>query len=359
MTAPLPAQKRGRWRNTFNMERKLASVQRALEILPIEGANAIELVRINGWQCVTKKGEFELGDLGVFLEIDAVPPDTQPFQFLWTAKDGSTPPRPDKFRVRTMKLRGALSQGLFLPLDQFDLGEVAAGDDVTAELGVTKYEPPLPAGNQGEIGGLFPGFIPKTDEIRVQSAPEALVELFNLPYAITLKYDGTSATYCVDPRNNEFLACGRNYSIAEGDSFYWRIARQLDLPAKLAAHPQMAIQGEICGPGIQKNRLELKQIELFAFNVYDIANRRYLDHDAARAFLDEIGVRAVETLETGESFGHNQNDLLALAEGKYPGTTNEREGIVVRPLAETRSQTLAGRLSIKAISNRFLLKEKD
>ncbi len=341
------------------MERKLASVQRALEILPIEGANAIELVRINGWQCVTKKGEFRVGDLGIFLEIDAIPPDAANFQFLWAAKDGAQQPRPDKFRIRTMKLRGALSQGLFLPLNQFDLGDVAAGDDVTEKLGVTKYEPPLPAGNQGEIGGLFPGFVPKTDEIRVQSAPEVTAEIFNSPYAITLKYDGTSATYCVDARNGEFLACGRNYAISEGDSFYWRIARQYDLPAKLAAHPNMAIQGEICGPGIQKNKLELKQIALFAFNVYDIAEQRYLDHQEARDFLAEIGVSAVETLETGASFGYNQNDLLALAEGKYSGTSNEREGIVVRPLTERRSEVLGGRLSFKAISNRFLLKEKD
>ncbi len=341
------------------MERKLASVQRALEIVPIVGADAIELVRINGWQCVTKKGEFKIGDLGVFLEIDAIPPDNPNFQFLWTAKDGSVPTRPDKFRIRTMKLRGALSQGLFLPLSPFDLGAVAAGDDVTEKLGVTKYEPPIPAGSGGEIGGNFPGFVPKTDEIRVQSAPEVLDEIFATPYAITLKYDGTSATYCVDPRDGQFLACGRNYSISEGDSFYWRIARQYDLPAKLAAHPQMAIQGEICGPGIQKNRLELKQITLFAFNVYDFANRRYLDHGEAREFLAEIEVPAVETLETGESFGYNQNSLLALAEGKYPGTSNEREGLVVRPLHERTSEVLAGRLSFKAISNRFLLKEKD
>ena len=341
------------------MERKLASVQRALEILPIENADAIELVRINGWQCVTKKGEFAIGDLGIFLEIDAVPPDAAAFNFLWTAKDGTTPERPDKFRIRTMKLRGALSQGLFLPLSQFDLGEVAVGDDVTKRLGVTKYEPPLPAGNQGEIGGVFPGFVPKTDEIRVQSAPEVIAEIFALPYAITLKYDGTSATFCVDPRDGNFLACGRNYSINEGDNLYWRIAWHYQLPEKLAAHPTMAIQGEICGPGIQKNRLDLKQIALFAFNVYDIANHHYLDHRAARAFLAEIEVPAVETVESGDSFGYDLPALLRLAEGKYPGTKNEREGIVIRPLTEQHSEVLAGRLSFKAISNRFLLKEKD
>lgn len=341
------------------MERKLASVQRALEITAIEGANAIELVRINGWQCVTKKGEFRVGDLGVFLEIDAVPPDTPVFRFLWSAKDGTVSERPDKFRIRTMKLRGALSQGLFLPLTSFDLGEVQPGDDVTEQLGVTKYEPPLPSGGQGEIGGVFPGFVPKTDEIRVQSAPEVIAEIWALPYAITLKYDGTSATFCVDPRDRSFLACGRNYAINEGDNLYWRVARHYDLPEKLAAHPNMAVQGEICGPGVQKNRLELERVALFAFNVYDIANRRYLDHDEAREFLAQIEVPAVETLERGESFGYTLPELLRLAEGKYPGTKNEREGLVIRPLAERHSEVLAGRLSFKAISNRFLLKEKD
>ena len=341
----------------FNMNRKLASVQRALEIIPIPNADAIELVRINGWQCVTKKGEFAADDLGVFLEIDAVPPDNLTFQFLWTAKDGTATARPDKFRIRTMKLRGALSQGLFLPLTGFDLGAVEVGQDVTEALGVTKYEPPLPAAGGGEIGGLFPGFVPKTDEIRVQSAPEVIAEIWANPYAITLKYDGTSATFCVDPRDGAFLACGRNYSISEGESFYWRIARHYDLPAKLAAHPNYALQGEICGPGIQKNRLELKQIALFCFNVYDIAGARYLGHDEAREFLAQIEVPAVETLEKGDSWGTDLPSLLRLAEGKYPGTSNEREGIVIRPLTETRSEVLAGRLSFKAISNRFLLKE--
>ncbi len=329
------------------MERKLASVQRALEILPIENADAIELVRINGWQCVTKKGEFRVGDLGVFLEIDAIPPDNSTFNFLWSAKDGTVAERPEKFRIRTMKLRGALSQGLFLPLASFDLGEVSVGDDVTEKLGVTKYEPPIPIAGGGDIGGLFPGFVPKTDEIRVQSAPEVIAEIFASPYAITLKYDGTSATFCVDPRDEHFLVCGRNYAINDGDNLYWRIARQYDLEAKLRAHPTMAIQGEICGPGIQKNRLDLKQLALFVFNVYNLAERRYLDHDEARAFTSEIGLSAVETLETGDSFGYDLPALLRLAEGKYPGTKNQREGIVVRPLHERGSEVLAGRALVQ------------
>jgi hypothetical protein len=67
----------------------------------------------------------------------------------------------------------------------------------------------------------------------------------------------------------------------------------------------------------------------------------------------------VETLETGDACTYSQESLLALAEGKYPNTKNEREGIVIRPLETTYSNVLAGRLSFKAISNRFLLKESD
>lgn len=353
------------------MQRKLASVQRVLNIAPIAQADAIELVQIQGWQCVTKKGEFRAGDHGVFLEIDAVPPDTKPFRFLWTPKqptgeqDNLTPAaaepvaRPDKFRIRTMRLRGALSQGLFLPLGELGLpGDLPDGEDVTEQLGVTKYEPPAPAG-MGDWRGPFPAFVPKTDEMRVQSAPTVLDEMRGLPYVITLKYDGTSATFCLDPRDDSFHACGRNQSIADGPNLYWRMARKYDIPAALRRRPNLAVQGEIVGPGVQKNRLGLGEVCLFAFNVYDFERAAYLDHDDARAFLAQSNIPAVETLETGDAFAYTQNYLLALAEGKYPGTSNEREGVVIRPRRETYSPTLNGRLSFKAISNRFLLKEQD
>ncbi len=346
------------------MERKLASIQRVLKIEPIANADAIELARINGWQCVTKKGEFKEGDLGVFLEIDAVPPDREPFTFLWQRKPkegemaSQEVARPGNFRLRTMKLRGALSQGLLLPLSSFDLGEVGTGDDVTEQLEVTKYEPPIPIG-MGDFRAPFPGFLPKTDEMRVQSVPEVLDELRGLPYVATLKCDGSSATFCIDPRDGEFHACSRNQSVAGDGNIYWRIARKYDLEAVLRRQPDFAVQGEVCGPGIQKNRLGLSEIALLIFNVYDLKSARYLDHDDARRWTKENGLTPVETVEIGESFAHSQESLLALAEGKYAGTGNEREGIVIRPQREILSTALAGRLSFKAISNRFLLKEGD
>ncbi len=343
------------------MQRKLASIQRVLEIVPIENADAIELARINGWQCVVKKGEFEPGSLGVFLEIDAVPPDLDVFRFLWkpkTAEDGDTFARPEKFRIRTMKLRGALSQGLLLDPSALGLVKVSAGDDVTEVLGVAKYEPPAPP-NMGGFRANFPDFIPKTDEMRIQSVPEVVDELQGSPYVITLKYDGTSSTFCIDPRDGEFHACGRNYSLEAGGNYYWRIAEKYGIEAILRQSPHLAIQGEICGPGIQKNRLELQDLALFIFNIYDIENARYLSHAEAHKFSVDNGLTPAEVIETGDRFAHDRAALLALAEGKYPNTKNEREGIVIRSREESYSNILAGRMSFKAISNRFLLKEGD
>ena len=345
------------------MQRKLASLQTVLAVEPIANADAIELVRINGWQCVTKKGEFVSGDTGVFFEIDAVPPDDARFRFLWTPRTallGDEPtPRPDKFRIRTMRLRGALSQGLFLSLTAFPeiVGIPTAGDDLTEMLGVGKYEPPAPVG-MGDYRAPFPPMVPKTDEMRVQSVPAVLNELRGLPYAATLKYDGTSATYATDPRTGEFHVASRNLSLKDGNNPYWNMARRHDIESVLRRTPNYAMQGEIVGVGIQKNPLALKEVALFVFNVYDMTRAAYLDHDAARTFCAENGLDMVATVETGESFSHTQESLLSLAEGKYPGTKNEREGIVIRPLTETFSVTLGGRLSFKAISNRYLLAEE-
>ena len=344
------------------MKRKLASVQRVLAIVPITGADAIEAVRINGWQCVVKKGSFAVGDRGVFLEIDAVPPDLPAYRFLWTPK-GQAPAegtRPPKYRITTMKLRGCLSQGLFLTLAEAGVpADRADGDDVTELLGVGKYEPPMPPGAD-DLRAPFPSRIPRTDEMRVQSAPSVLDELRGRAYVVTQKYDGTSATYFVDPADGSFHACGRNWSIREGDSVYWSIARRLELEAKLRAREgRYAIQGEICGPGIQKNPLALGESRLFVFSVYDLVEARFLGDAEMRALVASMGLEPVAVIEQGDAFSHDLPSILALAEGLYPGTKNQREGVVIRPRDEIHSPTLGGRLSFKAISNRYLLGERD
>lgn len=347
--------------------RKLASVQRVADITPIDGADAIELAHIQGWQCVVKKGEFQPGDLGVFFEIDSIPPDDERFRFLWATKDNLMPgpgERPAKYRLRTMRLRGALSQGLLLPLEQFyrdildwEPGVPATatlweGADVTDLIGVEKWEPPLPMG--GDQRAAFPTHLAyKTDEPRIQSNPEFLERMQGEPFVATEKLDGTSATFLwVD---DEFHVCGRNWSVTEGENVYWAVARKYDLANKLRGSG-LVIQGEIVGPGVQGNPLGLKQVELRVFDVTGDAKTR-LGHLQAEAVAAELDLPFATTVMAGRFDWTDIDDLLALADGCYHGTDRRREGLVFR---HPDNLMVGGeRLSFKVISNAYLLKQKD
>jgi RNA ligase (TIGR02306 family) len=337
------------------MQRTLASIVRIAELSPIAGADRIELARVAGWQCVVKKGEFRAGELAVYLEIDAVPPDREAFAWLWQPKGKSGVARPDSFRIRTLRLRGTLSQGLLMPLAQAGVADQPEGSDVTGVLGVTKYEPPAPSG-MGDWRAGFPSLVPKTDEMRVQAVPQVLEELRGHPFVATVKMDGTSSTFVrVD---GEFHACGRNHSIAEGENLYWYVAKKYRLPEVLAGS-SLAIQGEIVGPGVQKNPAGLKDKSLFVFNVLDTRTGEAFGDGALRAFCAEHGLQPVPLAFEGERFDETVDSLLAKAEGVYEGTSQQREGLVVRSKLPMRSTVLGGRMSFKAISNRYLLDERD
>ncbi len=333
------------------MERKLASIQRVESIDAIDGADRIMKARVMGWDVVVKRGEFAPGDRCVFFEIDSLLPADRPWaEFM----------RPRGFRVKTAKLRGVLSQGLALPLDVLaeDRRALEVGAEVTAELGVTKFEPVLPS--SGDIAGPFPGAVPKTDEIRLQSAPGVLEELAGHDFYVTVKCDGTSATYF--KHEGELVVCSRNWAMRRGPSAQWQLAERHGLAERLPEG--MAVQAELCGPGIQKNRLGLTRHELFVFSAFDARRGAYLSLDEVRALAERLGLAMVpiEREVRGDEarvFAHTLEGYLAMANGTYAGTKNRREGIVVRPLVERPSATLGGRLSFKVISNEFLLKEED
>jgi len=337
------------------MHRALASIARITELSPIAGADRIELARVAGWQCVVKKGEFQPGELAVYLEIDAVPPDREAFAWLWQPKGQTGVARPDTFRIRTLRLRGTLSQGLLMPLAQAGLSGVREGDDVTEQLAVTKYEPPAPSG-MGDWRAGFPSLVPKTDEMRVQAVPQVLEELRGHPFVATVKMDGTSSTFVMV--DGSLHACGRNHSVAEGENLYWYVAKKHRL-ADVLAGSSLAIQGEIVGPGVQKNPVGLKDKSLFVFNLYDTRTGEHLGDAAMRDFCARHALTPVPVAFEGARFDETVDSLLAKAEGTYEGTKNQREGIVLRPVTAMRSTVLGGRLSFKAISNRYLLDERD
>jgi len=332
--------------------RKLATIQTIKELEPIPNADRILLARFAdvGWQCVVAKDDnFSVGDYAVFLEVDSLVDITQPrFAFMANYKG----------RVRTIRLRGVLSQGLALPLTRFPElvgAALASGLDVTAVLGIQQYVPPEPVSVGGDALGNFPAFIPKTDESRVQAYPGVLDELYGMAAVATVKCDGSSGTAYTYA--GHFGVCSRNLELKETPmNAFWKVVRKYDLAARLPEG--YAVQFEARGEGIQKNRLGLKGVDGFVFNVWRIAEGRYLDHAGTRAFAESLGMPVVPEARRWDSFAAPLADLLELAQGVYAGTRNQREGIVIRPVQERYSPTLGGRLSFKVLNNLYLLAEE-
>ena len=334
------------------MERKLVTVQKILDLQPIPGADAIEVAQVLGWKCVVKKGEFRVGELAAYFEIDSLLP-VEP----WTDFLRKGDPRP--FRLRTVKLRGVQSQGLALPLNKVPLksGDYEIGQDVTEMLGVTKYEAQIPADLAGICKGNFPSFIPKTDEPRLQSHPGVIAEIQGKLMRGTLKIDGTSTTIFRD--DERFGVCSRNMELVESDTnAYWKMAKKLNLRSYTG---NWAVQGELAGPGIQGNRLGLTEPTFFAFSLYDIEEGRFKNHVQLAAFCAATGLNIVPTVFDGvidPSWG--VDDFLNFANQQvYPTNGSPAEGVVWRPYEETESEVLGGRLSFKTISSRFLLTYKE
>eukprot|EP01035_Chromulina_nebulosa_P011393 gene11393-15241_t len=211
--------------------RKLARIERVAKVSPIPDADSIEVATVQSWNVVIKKGEFKEGDLCVYCEIDSFLPVREEFEFL---RKSSFKKMEDKegFRLRTLKLRGQVSQGLLLQLSIIDNGQqYPVGYEVTDLLGITKYEPPIPAGTEGTIKGGFPSFISKTDEERIQNLADEYGSYKNTEFYATEKLDGTSITCYVYEGN--FGVCQRNYELEEANNMYWETVARLGIKEKL------------------------------------------------------------------------------------------------------------------------------
>lgn len=329
------------------MIRKLASIRQCTALQAIPGADAIQVAVVDGWTCVVKIGEIEVGQKGVYFEIDSfLPVDDTRFEFL---RKSSLRKMGDQegFRLRTIRLRGQLSQGLFLPLHLFPEVDAAepVGTDLTARLRVDKYEPPIPADLTGKVIGPFPGFIPKTDEERVQNLLEAWAGWQGLSFIVTEKLDGTSFT--AYQRNGHFGVCSRNWELSDEDpNSYWKVAVEQDLPAKLGRQ-NLAIQGEMIGEGIQKNSYKLRGQHLFVFHVFDIDARRFYDYEETLAFCQKNDLQIVPLLDANFKLPAEVNTLLQMADGpSVLQAKAKREGLVLRSADR--------KISFKAISNAFL-----
>ena len=325
--------------------RKLATVRTVAEIRPIKGADMIVLAVVDGWKCVVKKDEFEAGDAAVYCEIDSFLPVRPEFEFLRKSSFKQMENK-EGFRLRTVKLRGQISQGLLLPITVLDR-DVKIGEDVTEELGIEKYEAPIPTCLAGQVVGPFPATVKKTDEERIQNLATDFASYKDKTFYVTEKLDGTSFTAIFD---SELAVCGRNWQLAADDSnSLWQIANRLELAQRMKAlDRRIAIQGELVGPGIQGNRYKLKQTELFVFNVFDLAAFAYVEKEETASICEQLNLQTVPFVEQ-RGVPETIDEILQIAEGKSVlNNATEREGLV----------WVAGsgqdRISFKTISNKFL-----
>ena len=306
--------------------RKLASIQTVGAVEPIEGADAIEKVRVLGWWVVAKKGEYRAGDRVVYCEIDSLLPETPAFEFLRKScyrapivANGQELLR-GGFRIKTAKLRGQVSQGICFPTSILPPGTAAdEGSDVSAALGIIKYDPPLPSSLAGRVKGSFPSFVPKTDETRVQVLESVIARHHGKTFYMTEKLDGTSLIAYVYSR--EYGLCSRNQRLDEDDldNGMCKLAKDLDLREKLFAARErlgfdLAIQGEMIGPGIQKNKYALLGPKLYVFNVVNLDAYRLEAHQTMLRVLSEMGLTAVPQLGT-IVLGHSVDQLVEFSMG--------------------------------------------
>lgn len=337
--------------------RKLASIQKIKALEPIEGADTIEKATILGWQLVVKKGDYQVGDLCIYVEIDSILPEKCEYEFL----------RNKQFRIKTIRLRGQISQGICFPLNLLPSDfEIIEDTNCTDILDIIKHEVPIPAHLAGLMKGPFPSFIPKTDETRVQVLQTMLDKYVGTKCYITEKLDGSSATFYL--KNGEFGACSRNLELVkDGKNTFWKVAEELKLEEKLKSlGGNFALQGELVGEGIQGNKLKIKGQTVFFFNIFDIDKHQFLSFENLRQTLEELDLPFVPVLSEDYLLTNDIQRIMARANIKT--TLNPiawAEGIVIRPLEETLDKEFTnelefgGRISFKAINPEFLIKFRE
>jgi len=373
--------------------RKLAYVENIRNLKPITGADKIECAEILGWECVVKKNEFQVGDLCIYVEVDSVLPNLPAFEFM----------KARKYRVRTIRLKQQISQGLVFPLSiinevdpSFNISNLKVEDDVTDLLKITKYDPEVeldePESEQEKVKkswlrnkisffkwklfGIkkvksvngFPSLVPKTDEIRVQNMFSQLEKHVGKLAYVAEKLEGSSITFVYNKRGNwlaklfkkdyVFQACSRNRTVFNSDKnkscdhYIMNIAKKYNIEQGLISlNRNLAIQAESIGPKIQKNIYKLPEVDMRVFSAYDIDARKYLSLPELVTICDQLNVPMVPIVK----YDTIKNDIkyyVELSKGKSELNSNtDREGIVVR--------TLDSQLSFKSINPEYLLSQKD
>jgi len=352
--------------------RKLATIRAIDNIVPIEGATAIETAVIGGWTVVVKKDQYKTGDKICYVEIDAwVPSKVAPF----LSKDKE----PKEYegikgeRLKTIRLRGQLSQGLVLSLDDCGIFQESvttwkittvdgnqyyidpnSDDDISQHLGIIKYEPPIPSSLMGKIKGTFPSCGRKTDEERCQNLKTRIEQAYDTDevFEVSIKMDGSSMSVLKDFKETVHV-CSRNYSIDldnQGNKFV-DVAVKYDLINKFRDLENIQISGELVGEGIQKNKDNLKGQDFFVYSIYDMKKGLFVSPDVRYNIVEQLGLKHVPVIHQKVTLRELGLDCLQkiidFADGKGYNC-DVREGVVFKSWSED--------FSFKSISNKFLEK---
>lgn len=350
------------------MARKLASLQIVDSIDDIVGKDKIGLGHILGWNVIVDKTTTSVGRKGVFFEVDSILPFHPAWKFLESRN-------PFPYRLKTLKMAGHISQGLFVDVRELSgiqvdtpLEDLPVGYDLTEVLGITKWDPQETMEGRGaDSAGPFPWQVPRTDELRIQSHPEMLEEMAPRRVYVTEKLDGSSLTLFWNNESGEFEAwvCSRTRRVKDGTNWWWEAARNTGLLEKMREVPDLVYQGEVVGSGIQKNILRLNKLQAYGFNLWSRADQRYLNFGEFKNICNLYDVPTVPILLEDTYLPTCINDmgteildldaLLEMARGSYRDYPDVlKEGIVIRPMVEATS--VHGRLSFKVESDIYRLK---
>lgn len=351
-------------------KRKLATIEKIDSLKPIENADFIEIAKIRGWNVVVKKGEFSENDLCVFFEIDSFLPIQDRYEFLRKSSYKKMD-NEDGFRIKTQKLRGIISQGLVLPLNIKNFPELFGDkafnkdDDVTDFLCVKKYESLAKSGHDSNILQRdFPHFIKKTNQERIQNVLEYFEIYKNVEFEETTKIDGSSMT--VYYNNKKYGVCSRNVDLGEISETiqnpFINAAEKYNLKKRLELYDKnIALQGELCGSGIQGNNEKLKELVYCIFNIYDIDNQRHFKASERIEIINHLNsfysnnpIIHIELKENIKPGDFNLEKILKHVEGKSMFEGKMREGSVFKSTEYINGDIV----SFKVINNNYLLKKE-
>lgn len=331
--------------------RQLATIRRIEEVSPIQGADLIVAYRVDGWWVVDKKDQYQVGDLVVYCEVDSwIPHQLAPF--LSKGKEPRVFEGVPGERLRTVRLKGQLSQGLFLkPADVMDAKQftlAGIGGDVSELLGIQKWEPTISAQLAGQVRGNFPTEIPKTDQARVQNIRNFAQTHHGELYEVTEKLHGSSCTFYLD-NDGVFHVCSRNWDLKpDENNAYWKAAIKYNVEAEMKrlGLNGYAIQGELCGEGINGNNYKLG-LDFFVFDIY-IVGEGYASPYSRHYLAEQLGLKHVPVVVSALQLLDSKEELLRKADGQSHIADCKREGYVYKSHSSDNT--------FKVVSNAWLLK---